>query len=90
MAISYDPAKRDETLTERCLDFADAETVFSGLTLTLPDLRHDCGEDGFQTYGLLEGRLVMWVWTQRGEDRRVISMRKCNEREQVEFGEQLG
>jgi uncharacterized DUF497 family protein len=90
MAISYDPAKRDETLKERGLDFADAERVFDGLTLTLPDLRQDYGEDRFQTYGLLDGRLMMVVWTQRGEDRQVMSMRKCNEREQIKFGEQLG
>ncbi|MEA3031328.1 MAG: uncharacterized protein QOG13_2653 [Sphingomonadales bacterium] len=90
MAISYDPAKRDETLKERGLDFADAERVFDGLTLTLPDLRQDYGEDRFQTYGLLDGRLMMVVWTQRGEDRHVMSMRKCNEREQIKFGEQLG
>jgi uncharacterized protein len=90
MAISYDPAKRDKALKERGLDFADAEAVFAGLTLTLPDLRQDYGEDRFQTYGLIEGRLVMVVWTQRGEDRHVMSMRKCNEREQAEFGKQLG
>jgi uncharacterized DUF497 family protein len=41
MAISYDPAKRDEALSERGLDFADAEKIFAGLTLTLPDLRRD-------------------------------------------------
>jgi uncharacterized protein len=90
MAISYDPAKRDEALSERGLDFADAEKIFAGLTLTLPDLRRDYGEDRFQTYGLLDERLVMVVWTQRGEDRHVMSMRKCNEREQTKFGEQLG
>jgi uncharacterized protein len=90
MAISFDPAKRDKTLADRGLDFADAEQVFAGLTLTLPDLRHDYGEDRFQTYGLLHGRLVMVVWTERGEDRHIMSMRKCNEREQAKFGEQLG
>lgn len=90
MAVSFDPAKRDETLAERGLDFDDAEQVFAGLTLTLPDLRHDYGEDRFQTYGLLDGRLVMVVWTERNGDRHVMSMRKCNEREQARFGEQLG
>lgn len=89
MTISFDPAKRDETLAERGLDFADAEVVFAGLTLTLPDLRHDYGEDRFQTYGLLDGRLVMVVWTRRGEDRHVMSMRKCNEREQAKFNARL-
>jgi uncharacterized protein len=33
---------------------------------------------------------VMIVWTERGDDRHVMSMRKCNEREQQRFGEQLG
>jgi len=89
MAISYDPAKRDETLKERGLDFADVEEVFAGLTLTLPDLRHDYGEDRFQTYGFLGGRLVMVVWTERGEDRHIMSMRKCNEREQARFKARL-
>jgi len=89
MAISYDPAKRDEALAERGLDFADAEELFDGLTLTLPDLRQDYGEDRFQTYGLLDGRLVMVVWTQRGEDRQIMSMRKCNEREQAKFKARL-
>ncbi|MCW2395399.1 uncharacterized DUF497 family protein [Sphingobium sp. B8D3C] len=33
---------------------------------------------------------MMLVWTQRGEGRHVISMRRCNEREQNRFAEQLG
>ena len=90
MQITYDPAKRDRTLAERRLDFADAAAVFAGITLTLADTRQDYGEHRWQTYGLLDGRLVMLVWTERGQDRHVISMRKCNEREQAEFGEQLG
>jgi uncharacterized protein len=90
MAISFDSDKRDWTLVARGLDFADAEKVFAGLTLTLPDLRRDYGEPRFQTYGLLEERLVMVVWTARGDDWHVISMRKCNDREQAQFGKQLG
>jgi uncharacterized DUF497 family protein len=90
MSISFDPAKRDRTLAERGLDFADAGKVFAGPTFTLPDLRQDYGEDRFQTYGLLDDRLVMLVWTLRSKDRHVISMGKCNEREQSRFAEQLG
>jgi uncharacterized DUF497 family protein len=88
MKITYDPVKRAVTLLERQLDFDDAPKVFAGLTLTLPDEREDYGEDRYQTYGLLNGRLVMMVWTPRGEDRQdrhVISMRKCNEREKARF-----
>lgn len=89
MAITFDPAKREATLEERDLDFADAAEVFAGPTLTLPDDRRDYGEARWQTFGLLNGRLVLVVWTDRGADRHVISMRKCNEREKIRFGRKL-
>ena len=90
MPITFDPAKREKTLAERGLDFADAAELFAGLTQTLPDERRDYGEARWQTYGLIDGRLVMVVWTQRGDDRHVMSMRKCNEREQAKFGRAVG
>ena len=90
MGITYDPRKRQKTLTERGLDFERAETVFSGATLTLLDDREDYGKPRFQTYGLLDRRLVMVVWTPRGADRHVISMRKCNAREKARYATRLG
>jgi uncharacterized protein len=45
MDISFDPAKRDRTLTERGLDFADAGLVFAGVTATIQDMPPDYGED---------------------------------------------
>lgn len=48
------------------------------------------GEPRFQSYGLLGQRLVMVVWTPRGADRHVISMRKCNAREKARFEARLG
>ena len=88
--ISFDAEKRARTLAERGLDFADAEAVFAGGTLTLEDDREDYGEVRYQTYGYLNDRLVMIVWTPRAEVRHVISMRKCNAREQARAGRQLG
>jgi uncharacterized DUF497 family protein len=89
VAITYDPAKRQVTLANRGLDFEDVATVFAGVTLTLLDDRQDYGEPRFQTYGLLGRRLVMVVWTPRGADRHVISMRKCNAREKARFEGEL-
>ncbi len=81
MEITYHPAKRDATLKERGLDFEDAAQVFAGPSLTQRDDRFDYGEDRFQTYGLLDDRLVMLVWTPRGKARQIISMRHCHEPE---------
>lgn len=81
MKISFDPAKHERALRERGLDFRRASEVFSGRVLTLEDDRHDYGETRFQTYGSLDGRIVMVVWTPRADVRHVISMRYCHERE---------
>jgi uncharacterized DUF497 family protein len=88
--ITYDPPKREETLRERGLDFKDTPEVFAGPTLTRLDLREDYGEDRYQTFGYLRGRMVMLVWTPRGRARRIISMRKCNAKEQARLGQRLG
>ncbi len=85
MQIEFDPAKRAVTLTERGLDFAQAGEVFAGRHYTAPDLREDYAEDRFITVGLLDGRMVVMVWTPRGEARRIVSMRKANDREQARY-----
>ena len=55
MEISFDPVKRDETLSERGLDFADAGKVFGGRSKTAVDDRFDYGEVRYVTYGWMDG-----------------------------------
>jgi uncharacterized DUF497 family protein len=79
--ITFDLAKREKTLTDRGLDFADAAIVFAGVTLDIEDARKEYGETRVICYGLLEGRMVVVGYTPRGADRHVFSMRKANERD---------
>jgi uncharacterized DUF497 family protein len=88
--ITFDPNKRATTLRDRDLDFLDAEKVFAGPHINVLDARFDYGEVRYQAVGYLNGRMVMLVWTQRGDARHVISMRKCNEREQKTYRQRLG
>jgi hypothetical protein len=81
MRIEFAPAKRAPALAERGLDFKRAAEVFLGRHLTRADDRHDYGEPRFVTAGWLDARVVMVAWTQRGNARRIISMRKVNVRE---------
>ncbi len=90
MPLSFDPNKREKTLAMRGLDFALAEEVFAGIHFTAEDCRVAYGEQRFVTIGRQSGRLVVVVWTQRGEVRRIISMRKANEREKARFARHLG
>lgn len=89
MDIEFDADKRDKTLAERGLDFADAAEVFAGRHYTDQDRRADYAEERFITVGPLRGRLVVLVWTSRGEARRVISMRKANEREAARYSTRM-
>lgn len=82
MDIEFDTAKRDATLEARGLDMADAGEVFAGTTLTVEDDRADYGEPRFITIGHLSSRMVVVVWTPRATARRIISIRKANDREQ--------
>ena len=90
MKIEFDQAKRDKTLLERGLDFADADSLFAGRYCTAPDLRVDYGEDRFISIGLLSGRTVVLVWTERRSARRIISMRYANEREISRYKQYVG
>jgi hypothetical protein len=83
--ITYDPAKRAATLRDRDIDFESAGEVFDGVVTDIRDERFDYGEIRAMTVGHLRGRMVIVVWTARGDARHVISMRKANDREQARF-----
>jgi uncharacterized protein len=88
--IDFDPAKREWTLRERGLDFLDAGQVFGEPSLTVRDTRYDYPEERFQTFGRVQDRLAIVVWTPISGGIRVISMRKCNEREEKRFAARMG
>ena len=64
--------------------------MFEGPLVENPDNRSDYGEVRLVTVGWLGERMVVVVWTPRGDDRHVISMRKANAREQKRYRKQLG
>ena len=83
MKVEFDAAKRAVTLEQRGLDMARAGEVLDGATLTIEDDRMDYGETRYITIGFLNERMVVLVWTPRGDVHRIISMRKANDREKA-------
>lgn len=55
----------------------------------MEDVRKGHGETRFITWALMDSRLVVIVWTPRGAARRIISLRKANEREIHTFNQAL-
>ncbi len=87
MNLTWDDKKQQDALHERGLHFSDASVVFAAMTFEFEDLHKDYGERRMVCYGLLQGRLVVVGYVQRGQMRHIFSMRKANEREQTRFGQ---
>lgn len=77
----WDEAKRRDNLRKHLIDFADADRIFRGFTLTAEDDRNDYGEQRFLTLGLLADQVVSVTHTERGDQIRIISIRKAAKHE---------
>lgn len=82
MCFEWNEKKNQINIRRRGFDFADAEIVFEGATLTFDDDHFDYGEERFITLGMLAGELVVIAHTERDENMRIISMRKATKYEQ--------
>jgi uncharacterized protein len=85
----WDEEKCRANLEKHGLSFEDARRVFAGDTVTIPDERHNYGENRLITLGRLEGRVVVVVHVARMGKTRIISMRKANAREQEIYQKRL-
>jgi uncharacterized protein len=74
--IEFDEEKRRVTLEMRGLDFKDALEVLDGLMFQQRSAQSDIKEERFISIGFLRGKHVVIVWTPRGENKRIISMRR--------------
>ena len=88
MVYQWSRDKAATNLRKHGVDFADAVSIFSDdLAITISDKRFD--EERFVTLGLdAFGRVLVVVYTLRGDKIRVISARKATrqERQQYEKG----
>ncbi|MEG4172530.1 MULTISPECIES: BrnT family toxin [unclassified Microcoleus] len=78
MEFEWDEAKRLTNLSKHGIDFIDVPLVFDGEIVKVEDERFSYGEERFVTFGLLQGRVVAIVHTEREEYTRIISALKSN------------
>lgn len=89
MAIIFDPLERERALVERGVDFARCSEIFAERHVTFEDTRVNYDECRYVTLGLLDGVMMVVVWTPRDGHERIISLRKANDREQRHYGYKL-
>lgn len=81
MEYEWDEEKQARNKEKHGISFESIEFADWGWALTLPDTRHDYGEKRFLSYVPIDGRLCAIIYVDRGNVRRIISLRKANIKE---------
>lgn len=88
MRISYDPAKSLKNRAAHGVSLAMAFRIDWHRVWVMPDVRHDYGELREIGFAVIDERLYVVVFVQRGDSLRIISLRKANRREVRLYAEQ--
>ncbi len=81
MKIDFDPEKDAANLEKHGVSLADARRLDWDEMIWWPDTRRNYGEDRCVGVAPIGNRLFVVVYVDRNPARRIISLRKANERE---------
>ena len=87
MDISYSTGKDQNNIEKHGVSLAEAVNIDWSTALVIEDARRNYGEVRMIGYGLIADRLYCVVYTDRSQDRRIISLRKANHREVIRYGQ---
>lgn len=87
MSITYDPAKNERNIALRGLSFDLVADLDWEHAVIREDDRKAYGEPRYSVFGFIGERLHVVVYTPRGGDIRVISLRKANRKEVEAHGQ---
>lgn len=88
MKIEFDPDKDASNQEKHGVLLAyGAKVLGDPNRLDVLDARFDYAEERFVSYGMVEGRVWVCVFTLRDEVSRIISVRKANDRETKRYDE---
>lgn len=83
--FDWDPQKEVLNIQKHGIDFATAQLIWDGFVFERIDARRQYGEVRYQAFGAVNDRILTVIFTWRGENRRIISARRANLREQRLF-----
>ena len=78
---SWDEPKRIRNIRVHGLDFVGCESVFDGPVVAWEDDREAYGEQRINLLGWLGGVVVHMTYIERGDEPRIISLRKAEKHE---------
>jgi uncharacterized DUF497 family protein len=83
----WDERKRVENLRKHGDDFVIVEDFEFDTAIVVIDDRKDYGELRYRAFGMIGRRLHVLIFTSRGEQTRIISLRRANDRERQRYVE---
>ncbi len=87
MKYEWDENKRVANLAKHGVDFIDAENFDWSSAIETIDDRFNYIEDRWIALGFIDNRLHVLIYAIRGENIRLISLRKANKREKDYYEE---
>ncbi|TAL03145.1 MAG: BrnT family toxin [Rhodospirillaceae bacterium] len=87
MIFDYDIKKDASNRAKHEMPLECAVELFDGPVAIMLDSRKDYREVRYVAYGMISGRLCVCGFTDRGNIRRIISLRKANKRERDAYRE---
>jgi uncharacterized protein len=88
MLFEWDEAKRKRNLAKHGVDFVLVADMDWENAIRIKDERRLYGEDRYSATGYIGDRLYVCVYTERGLNRRIISLRKANQREKLLYDDE--
>ena len=85
MQFSYDEAKNKSNIQKHGVSLDEAKLLEWDLLISTHDARRDYGEVRTIGFTLIADRLYCVVFTDRGDTRHIISLRKANNREKAYY-----
>jgi uncharacterized DUF497 family protein len=87
MLITFDPAKDESNLAKHGVSLAESAMVEWETLYAFEDDRKEYGEIRVRGYAYIGLRLYCVVYVDRDNARRIISLRKANQREVQHYAE---
>ncbi len=79
--LAWDEVKRKLNIKNHGLDFVGCDAIWDHFTVTREDKRQDYGEARQVCFGLLDGEVLVLVYTERLQRTHVITLRKAEKHE---------
>jgi uncharacterized protein len=85
MGFAWDAAKDAGNQRKHGIAFREAAEIFRGCVVLAEDTRRDDGERRFIAVGEYDGEVVRLVFTERGNNIRIISAWKANRNDRENY-----